>query len=1215
MSRILLTALLLSALVACNQKLVSKQTHAQKEQAPKADRKNKSDAAEAMDFWSFSRTFPDGVFRSDNLQTAFNQRETQLAREDDPILLPNWQSLGPANIAGRMLCLAFHPTDSLVMWAGSASGGLWKTTTGGAGANAWQRVKTGFPVLGVAAITVSNNAKTIYIGTGEVYGYRNTSGSVGIRTQRGSYGIGILKSIDGGLTWSKSMDWAQNDLKGVQKIVLNPKRENTVFAATTEGTFRSYDAGANWSLVKSMPMAVDLEYAPNDTNRLYCTFGSLNNPQNGVFRSLDGGTTWTQLTNGLPSNYTGKTLLDVIPSQPNTIFASVANVEQQIGLFKSTDGGDSWLMMNSDNVASYQGWYSHDVAICPQNPNIVVHVGINASFSSDAGSNFSLISLWYPMPFGRTLDIESNYIHADIHAVYFSPFNPNKTYYVGDGGIYKNDNFNPLLRGSELVFQQINGGLQTTQFYANFSNSQQDSAFAIGGMQDNWTAIYDGQPNWFRVIGGDGMCTAIHPQDDNIVFGSTQYLNIMRSINRGSQFLSANLGSSRGSSVFNGPFEIAPSNPNVMYAGAERILRSTNAGETFEDGDFFVDYGNSINTIAVNPLNDSSLFVATFPINQLVAKIFKSTDAGRSVTRVLGLPNRVFTDIAHAPKDTNIAFATLAGFGTAHVYRTTDAGLNWQPFGAGLPDVPTNTVLFDPIYPQFVYVGNDLGVYFSADAGLNWRPLSNQGLPEACIVMHLSLSPKNRKLRAATHGNGVYEMDMLSPQNLRQPVETVFASATMETTNQPIRTNFYLKNTRRGDTISYALTSASNARLPMPTGLPNATVAVPDYPFPHPLATAFNDSIFTFKITPTRTLDLREGITTYDIALISRAILGVDTTLLALPFKQLAADVNGDGSVDGVDILLIRRFILHIDDAFSAVPAWVFVPKTYPMPAVAPRLAEIPQSYFFNPYALRNPNPFGFTMVKMGDVNNSYEPIEGVSAPQNGSAELRAEGVALATENVFLESGNVYELDIKTVKPTTCIGLQGTLMFKNERNTEGSFLLNLESNTLKNFNETNFNATKNGAIAFSWNAVNNQVFEANTHVFTLKIRAPKSGFLSDFLQLNSDVTTATIFNQKGNEQNLSLKFEKTTPNFTVEALSNPFTDVLNVKIGLNTEGSVVYSIFDNSGKLMHKNQGNFRKGINSLSLNAASMNVTKSGIYFLKVETEQGSKTMKVVKI
>jgi photosystem II stability/assembly factor-like uncharacterized protein len=1218
MSRNLLTAVLLISLVACNQKWASSNIHSakiNKEKHEKDAHEDRSEAAEAMDYWSMTRSFPDGIFHAENLEAAFQQRATQLAKETD-YDFPNWRSLGPANVAGRTLCLAFHPTDSMTMWAGSASGGLWKTTSGGLGTNAWSRVTTGFPVLGVASIAVSADAKTLYLGTGEVYGSPNTGGGFGLRLQRGSYGIGILKSTDGGVTWSKSMDWTQNNMRGVQKIVLNPSRQNTVFAATTEGTYRSYDAGKNWTLVNAIPMAVDLEIAPNDTNRMYCTHGSLFNAQNGIFRSLDGGTTWTKLTVGLPMNYTGKTHLTVVPSEPNTLYASVANAESQIGLFKSINGGDSWTMLNDDNVALYQGWYSHDVAVCPTNPNCVIHVGIDAHFSANAGVNFSKISNWYTMPFGRSPDVTGNYIHADIHAVYFSPFNPNKTYFVGDGGIYKNDNFQPLIQGQELSFQQINNGLQTSQFYANFSNSQQDSVFAIGGMQDNWTAIYDGQANWIRVIGGDGMCTAIHPQNDNIVFGSYQYLNLARSEDRGQQFWGINMGGNGGSAVFNGPFEFAPSNPSVMYAGAERILRSNDTGLNFLDGAFLVDSSNSINTIAVNPKRENSLLVATFPTVRNTAKILKSTDGGNTVSLVLGLPNRVFTDIAFAPNDTNVVLATVSGFGTEHVYKSSDGGFSWQPFGAGLPDIPTNTVVFDPIYPNFVYVGNDLGVYFSTNAGLTWGPLSNSGLPEACIVMHLSLSPKNRKLRAATHGNGVYEMDILTPQNLRQAMQTLFTSTNLEGTNMPIRTNYFLKKTRQGDTLDYLLSAANNARLTIPTGLPPSPTAVPDYPFPHPLAVPFNDSTFIYKITPTRTIDLRDGVTTYDIALVSRLILGIETSLLTSPLKLLAADVNGDGAIDGVDLLLLRRFVLYIDERFSEVPQWVFVPKTFTMPSVPPRLSAIPQSYFFNPYATRNPNPFAFWTVKMGDVNNSYTPTDALRNPQNSGVELRSNPVVLTTEDIFMEAGNVYDIKLKTSKSTTCMGLQGTINLKKGVYTEGSSFLNVESVALKNFGEANIYDRKNGQVTFSWNETANQIFEKNTPILTLRIKATQSGQLSEVLQLNSDITTASIFDEQGRDNPLTLNFEKSkTPDFTAEAKPNPFSEVVEVKIGTYTEGSLRYTIFDASGKEIFHNQIVVKKGDTTLKLNSAENNLTNSGIYFLKIETKSGSRTIKLSRL
>jgi Secretion system C-terminal sorting domain len=323
-----------------------------------------------------------------------------------------------------------------------------------------------------------------------------------------------------------------------------------------------------------------------------------------------------------------------------------------------------------------------------------------------------------------------------------------------------------------------------------------------------------------------------------------------------------------------------------------------------------------------------------------------------------------------------------------------------------------------------------------------------------------------------------------------------------------------------------------------------------------------------------------------------------------------------------VDMLILRRFILGFDAQFRLVPHWVFIPQPYILPATPPQLSEILQSYYINPNALGNPSVYKFWAIKMGDVNNSYDATtDNIREVPTGQVQTRSEGLTLTTGNILLEEGTLYDIQLKVSKPTTCMGFQGSFCLKNgsviARNeaTEGSSLLNLESETLQNFDENNFNASKNGQITFSWNAAKNHQFDPNTPLLTLRFKAPKSGHLSDILQLNSTITPALSFDETGIEKSLSLKFENKEPNFTVEAQPNPFSDVLTVKIGQNTEGSLSYSIFDNSGKLMHKNQAQLKKGTSILTLNAASMNVIQAGIYFLKIETSEGVKTIKIIKV
>ena len=141
-----------------------------------------------------------------------------------------WTAIGPKNFGGRTLCLAFNPQNAQTIYAGSAAGGLWKSYTGGTGANAWQPIPIGFPVIGIGAIAIDpNDSNTIYIGTGEVYNYQNTGTGFAIRTTRGTYGIGILKTTDGGITWTQTLPWQLSDLRGVQDIVINPQNTNTIF--------------------------------------------------------------------------------------------------------------------------------------------------------------------------------------------------------------------------------------------------------------------------------------------------------------------------------------------------------------------------------------------------------------------------------------------------------------------------------------------------------------------------------------------------------------------------------------------------------------------------------------------------------------------------------------------------------------------------------------------------------------------------------------------------------------------------------------------------------------------------------------------------------------------------------------------------------------------------------------------------------------------------
>ena len=211
---------------------------------------------------------------------------------------------------------------------------------------------------------------------------------------------------------------------------------------------------------------------------------------------------------------------------------------------------------------------------------------------------------------------------------------------------------------------------------------------------------------------------------------------------------------------------MATSDPEILYAGMQNVYKSLDGGSNWVQttASPLVEGSNMILKIAVSPHDPDLLFVSTVPepfSGDLPPRVWKSIDGGLNFTQMYGLPDRMASGIAFDPLNSDIVYVTFLGFGTNHLYQTLDGGLSWAAIDNGLPDLPTNTVVVDPNIPDNIYVGNDIGVYVSEDFGMSWE-LFSADIPDAIMVMHLSISPANRKLRVATHGNGVYQADLRS---------------------------------------------------------------------------------------------------------------------------------------------------------------------------------------------------------------------------------------------------------------------------------------------------------------------------------------------------------------------------------------------------------------------------------------------------------------------
>ena len=654
-----------------------------------------------------------------------------------------WQSMGPQNVGGRTISIAIDPVDTNIIWLGSASGGLWKSTTGGYGLNAWQYIPTGFPVLGVGAIAINPyNKNEMYIGTGETYDYGTSLNGLDIRTTRGSNGIGILKSLDGGLTWTHSLNWNYNQQRGIWEIVFNPQNPKTVYAATTEGIYKSLDAGTSWAVSLNKTMVMDMAIDPNDTTILYAGVGNLSSPEHGLYKTTDAGIIWEQLTNGLPAfPNSGRISIDVFKNNPNIVMANIANDFSSVGLYRSENKGLSWSIVSTTDVASYQGWYAKCLKINDNDSNNVLVGGVYLFQSLTGGNNLIRSTDFIPQ------GIDS-LPWPDLHGLISNPLDANKIYLLTDAGLYRSNDFG-------VKWNWCANGYNVSQFYHGSAVST-DSNLALGGLQDRNTHRYNGTLNWIPVDGGDGTFNAIDQTDPSIQYAASQYLYMNQSLDSGYHFFNIFSGNAP---AFVAPFMIAPSNHLILYSGDEKLNFSPDQGISWINTGP-VDNFNPILSMDVSHSNEYKIYFATTPSTNYPMHVFLSEDGGQIFNDIsTGLPNRYPRDIAVDPLNDSIAYIVFSGFGSGHVYKTNNNGNSWTDVSANLPDIPLHTVFVNPNNSKLIFVGCDYGVFVSYDAGTSWEAL-NVGLPEAVMVFDIEYSDINNSLVIFTHGHGVYKRNL-----------------------------------------------------------------------------------------------------------------------------------------------------------------------------------------------------------------------------------------------------------------------------------------------------------------------------------------------------------------------------------------------------------------------------------------------------------------------
>ena len=745
-----------------------------------------------------------------------------------------WRNIGPANMSGRISDIEALDSDFRHVVVASASGGVFKSVNAG---TTWTAIfdKYGSSSIGDVAI-FQPNPDIIWVGTGEEC-IRNTV----------SWGDGLYKSEDGGESFTKV---GLENSYTIAAIVTHPTDPNTVWVAAggmawgdggDRGVYKTVDGGDTWShLTNGLPDdgrtgASDLVIDPSDPDTLYAGMWERRRepnrllsggPGSGVFKTTDGGDTWSELTQGLPVGDKGKVGIAVAASKPNVVMAWVehgfqpgrgdADFEDMTklgtGIYRSEDKGRTWEMVNRHQSRPF--YYSH-LWINPSDDQTVYVVASGFSISYDGG---------------RTLARQSNTkIHGDHHAIWADPGNPDRFYMGTDGGAALTQD-----HGETYEFYD---NLVFAQFYA-LAYDMRDPYWVFGGLQDNGTwggpsKVRD--PNgiltdhWIKIGGGDGFHVQIDPTDWRTVYsesqpnangGGVRRADILlgetasirpteENIANWSEFITPEVVAAQTEKNWptpfrynwSTPFVLSPHNPNTIYVGANHLLRSVDKGETWrlispdltandpvrtirksggltaeQDASGGAENYGTLITIAESSVTAGLIWVGSDDGNVQVTR-----DGGANwtdVTANIPVPANLWvTRVEASHADSATAYVTIDGHRSANfepwIFKTTDYGASFVRISQGLPaGGPVLVVREDPNNSSLLFAGTEFAIYYSIDGGGSWRKLNNN-LPTVAIH-EILIHPRDHDLIVATHGRGVWILDDITP--LEQLTNEVLAA-------------------------------------------------------------------------------------------------------------------------------------------------------------------------------------------------------------------------------------------------------------------------------------------------------------------------------------------------------------------------------------------------------------------------------------------------------
>lgn len=673
----------------------------------------------------------------------------------------DWKNCGPNNQGGRIICHAFDPFNSQIIYAGSAGGGLWKTTNSG---ESWIPLTDNIPSLAVGAVAVHpSNSNIILIGGGEGY----------LLSPWFIYGTGVLKSTDGGLTWNQtSLQFSDSLQFASTGMAWDPVNPNNVYLSTTFGIYVSTDMGDTWTL-KLPGVGTSVVINKASPNIIYAGLQSYGGSTNGgIKKSVDNGNTWSALTSGLPiSADFGFTSISICDAFPNVLYAGVSwpesssSVGEMRGFYKTSNGGASWTSLNPsfdfycypapyDDIC--QGWYDNITAVSPVDTNLVFTGGIYLYKTFDGGAN------WYYYDYAP--EEEYPWVHPDHHSFAWDPVNNNIVYAFCDGGVYRSSN-----QGYDWYLK--NNGLVTTQFYY-IASSATNPNIALCGTQDNgsWSNIHiDTSKTWKQFQTGDGFAVNVDYGNEHVWYGSELYAKRFRVTLNGDSVEQRNTGIT-SSNYFTTPFIMHPTNRATFFTATDsEIYKTTDTCHNWSSV-YATPY---IQFFAFDHINTNVIYGVRDPYFASTT-MSRSMDGGNTWT-TFPLPVNKIIDVETDPGTLGVLYAVRSSYNPGEqVWKSLDYGVTWTNISGDFPGIPANTICINPANPQHIYVGTDLGVYLSIDGGITWTSF-NDGLPNV-MVTDMHFYEPDGTIRVGTHGRGYWITKAFAPEVLPGEFEACFNS-------------------------------------------------------------------------------------------------------------------------------------------------------------------------------------------------------------------------------------------------------------------------------------------------------------------------------------------------------------------------------------------------------------------------------------------------------